>query len=879
MSEQAEPVSIHEWVDDIADQFEKAWQGMKPPMVNEFLGDADGERRAALLSELIQIDLAYRARFGDCRQVDDYYQDFPELRNLPTPDFVSPTPLPKTFHPPVSKGGNPANKSWPNIPGYEILGELGHGGMGVVYKARQDRLKRVVALKMISPGKQAGEWEQSRFRTEMEAVARLQHPNIVQIYEVGEQDGRQYCALEYVEGLSLSQWLAGTPKTGQEAANLLESLARAVYYAHQQGIIHRDLKPGNVLLGVGVQRSTVNGPQKTERSLLSSIPKIADFGLAKRLDATAGAEQTRTGEILGTPSYMAPEQAEGKSSMIGPGADIYSLGAILYELLSGRPPFKGESTLDTLLQVRSQEPVAPSRLQPKVPRDLETICVKAMAKSPDRRYGTADELANDLRRFLDGKPILARPVSQVEKLWRWGRRNPMVAALSATILMVLLAGTVVSMFFAFRAEQGAKDARRNLYGSHMNLAQHYWQQGQIHQAMALLSQHEPLPGAPDERCWEWHYLSRLCRADLRTLEGPKGSVNALAFSPDGRRLASGAGAVWLWDVATGKVLHKFAPEVSDAVTSLAFSPNGRLLAWVGSGKVSVWSLADDQMLSTFPGRSSIGFSSDSRFLASNGTKEGTIEVWNPVTGKLLFHLEGHGDLVSSLAYSPDGQWLASASNDQTIKLWDLAARKVVRTVRGHRGRVSAVAFSPDGHRLGSAGHDQTVRIWDVGSGRVLHILKGHGSEVNSIAFSPSGQQFASASGDHTIKLWEVAGGEELFTFRGHKSGVSSVVFSPDGRQLGSASDDGIIKLWDAASDQEAHILTGHHGASFSPDGRYLAAPGPGRTVKVWNATGLQVVQILKGHSQEVWAVAFSPDSRLLAAASGVRKQKKWVSGE
>jgi serine/threonine protein kinase len=243
-----------------------------------------------------------------------------------------------------------------------------------------------------------------------------------------------------VEGFSLAQWLAGTPRSGQEAAHLMETLARAVYYAHQQGIIHRDLKPGNVLLGVGVQRSTVNGPQKTERSLLSSIPKIADFGLAKRLDATAGAEQTRTGEILGTPSYMAPEQAEGKSSMIGPGADIYSLGAILYELLTGRPPFKGESTLDTLLQVRSQEPVAPSRLQPKVPRDLETICVKAMAKSPDRRYGTADELANDLRRFLDGKPILARPVSQVEKLWRWGRRNPMVAALSATILLVLLAG-------------------------------------------------------------------------------------------------------------------------------------------------------------------------------------------------------------------------------------------------------------------------------------------------------------------------------------------------------------------------------------------------------------------------------------------------------
>ncbi len=326
----------------------------------------------------------------------------------------------------------------PGAAGYEILGELGRGGMGVVYKARQTKLKRLVALKMILGGTHAGGQELARFRSEAEAVARLQHPNIVQVYEVGERDGCPFFSLEYIDGGSLAGKLDGTPQQPRAAAKLVETLARAMQSAHQHGIIHRDLKPANVLL-------TADG-----------IPKITDFGLAKQLDTESS--QTQSGAIMGTPSYMAPEQAEGRIKEIGTAADVYALGAILYELLGGRPPFKGATVVDTLEQVRSQEPVSPRRLQPGLARDLETICLKCLHKDPARRYASALDLADDLRRFLEDKPIVARPVGAADRAWRWCRRNPVLAGLVAACILALVGGTTVSAFFAVRANDSARRA-------------------------------------------------------------------------------------------------------------------------------------------------------------------------------------------------------------------------------------------------------------------------------------------------------------------------------------------------------------------------------------------------------------------------------------
>jgi serine/threonine-protein kinase len=382
-------------------------------------------------------------------------QDLPPAGDGATTDFVVSAPPPgevtASFVP--GRAAVPPEEvpaAAPSLAGYEILGVLGRGGMGVVYKARQPGLKRVVALKMIRAGDGAGEHELGRFRTEAEAAARLQHPNIVQVYAVGEHDGCPFLSLEYVDGGSLKDKLGGKPQPVEAAAQLVQVLAEAMEFAHHRHIIHRDLKPANIMLarpeGPGDTHSLSNKAPLVEE--LYGTPKIADFGLAKRLEEDTG--QTHSGTILGTPSYMPPEQAMGQAKGVGPLADQYALGAILYELLTGRPPFQGATLLETLDQVRTQEPVPPSRLQPKVPRDLETTCLKCLQKEPAKRYANALELADDLRRFVAGEPIKARPVSVWERLRRWCWRNPWLAGLAGVALLLLLGMVIVWAVFTVR---------------------------------------------------------------------------------------------------------------------------------------------------------------------------------------------------------------------------------------------------------------------------------------------------------------------------------------------------------------------------------------------------------------------------------------------
>jgi len=336
-------------------------------------------------------------------------------------------------------GRSTADHESVTVPGYEMIEEIDRGGMGVVYKARQVGLNRLVALKMIR-SRTASAAQRERFRSEAEAVAKLRHPNIVQIFEVGEADGRPFFSMEFMEGGSLADHLAGTPMPAVAAAEMIRTLAGAMQVAHDHGIVHRDLKPANVLIGNSEQGrgSRENG----KASPLSPVPyplspKISDFGLAKRLDMEDG--PTMSGVVLGTPSYMAPEQAEGRSRNVGPAADIYALGAILYECLTGRPPFRGETALETMEQVRSHEPVRPRQLLPKTPRDVETICLKCLQKSPRRRYASAAELAGDLGRYLNGEPIHARPASLWVRGVAWTRKRPAVAGLSMAVALTVLA--------------------------------------------------------------------------------------------------------------------------------------------------------------------------------------------------------------------------------------------------------------------------------------------------------------------------------------------------------------------------------------------------------------------------------------------------------
>jgi tetratricopeptide (TPR) repeat protein len=431
-------------VDDACLRFEAAWNGGERPRIEDYLGAAAGEERASLLRELVPIEAFHRRAAGERPSAEEYRSRFPDL----DPAWLEP-PAP----PPSASATSPADtrRDEPSVaedapplpPGYDYLALLGRGGMGVVYQARHRALNRVVALKMILSGQYADGEERSRFRREAEAIARLSHPNIVQIYEVGEHQGRPYIALEFLEGDPLSRRLGGTPMPPLQSARLVESLARAVQHAHEAGIVHRDLKPANILPGRG------------------GVVKIVDFGLAKVVaqDQT----QTQTGAVVGTPSYMAPEQAAGRTKEVGPPADVYALGAILYEMLVGAPPFRGDSVAATLELVREQEPVPPRQLQPKAPQDLEIICLKCLRKDPRKRYEGAGALADDLACFLVNKPIRARPVGQLERLGRWGRRNPAVAGLLAVVFVLLAGGLTVASRLWWLAEQRRRQAEEHLH--------------------------------------------------------------------------------------------------------------------------------------------------------------------------------------------------------------------------------------------------------------------------------------------------------------------------------------------------------------------------------------------------------------------------------
>ncbi len=374
---------------------------------------ADELRVQQMLDELIESQSVPEEVCASCPELlPEVRQRWRQMRLVQAElDALFPaTPRPGESLPAPGQDGT----ALPRILGYEVEAVLGRGGMGVVFRARHLSLDRVVAIKMALAGAYAGPHERERFQREAEAVAALRHPNVVQIHDVGESDGRPYFTMELVEGGSLAQKLAGTPQPARQAAALVAKVAEAVHAAHQRGIVHRDLKPGNILL-------TTDG-----------TPKLTDFGLARRLEGTAGL--TFSGDPVGTPSYMAPEQAQGRSRNVGPAADTYALGAILYELLTGRPPFRAETAAETLRQVVSQDPVPPSRLNAAVPRDPETICLKCLEKDPRRRYASAAALAEDLHRFQRNEPIVARPVGPLERLLRWTRRNPTGATLVATAL-------------------------------------------------------------------------------------------------------------------------------------------------------------------------------------------------------------------------------------------------------------------------------------------------------------------------------------------------------------------------------------------------------------------------------------------------------------
>jgi WD40 repeat protein/tRNA A-37 threonylcarbamoyl transferase component Bud32 len=783
---------------------------------------------------------------------------------------------------------------------YELLSEIARGGMGVVYKARQVNLNRVVALKMILSGNFASNEEVQRFRTEAEAAANLDHPGIVPIYEIGLHEGQHFFSMGYVDGCSLADRVRNGPLPPKEAAELTKKIAEAIAFAHSRNVIHRDLKPANVLLD-----------QNRE-------PKVTDFGLARKTDTDSG--MTRTGAVMGTPSYMPPEQAAGKTNEVGPLSDVYSLGAILYCLLTGRPPLQAANAIDTLKQVMEKEPVSVSTLNPEIQRDLETICHKALQKEPKKRYESAKALADDLGRWQRGEPITARAVSTAERAWRWVKRNQRLSILAAITILAVLAGSAASTVFGIMATVSKVQAVSNLARANFLIGVSRWEDGRIRDAR------ENLMKVPEEhREFEWHLLMALLDRSLLTLHNHSSGVECVAISDDGKLVATGGmdNVIHVIDTGTGKPKFSCVGH-EDEINALDFHPNGMLLVSASSDQtVSIWSLIDGTRQAVLQGHANdvedVEFSVDGSRIASC-CYDGLVHFWTVPDGKQIATILKHEEAVFDVSFSPDGQRVATACGEGNVTVWNVETGQKVWSTRLDPYATVVLRYSPEGRSIAVAG--ASGRIWLVAadSGQLQFDLPGHSQYVNDLCFSPDGRLLASSGNDSTIRLWEMKTRQLVSELGGHELEVTGVAFSPDGSRLFSGGADHLVKLWDttlvfdqllqqtdsavstlAVSPNSPHFLKGFidgrlelwdvseqqikssfvgpnvplTAVCFSPSGRLIAAASEDASIRIFDVETRLQIAALKGHTSRIQDVAFSQDGRQVVSGSDDGTIRLW----
>ena len=802
---------------------------------------------------------------------------------------------------------------------YKLLEQIGEGGFGIVYMAdQQSPVRRRVALKIIKPGMDTRQ-VLARFKAELEALSLMDHLNIARVLDAGATDsGRPYFVMELVRGVPITDYCDQNNLPVHERLELFVQVCRAVQHAHQKGIIHRDIKPSNVLVTLHDGRP---------------VPKVIDFGVAKAIDRQLTQETlfTRFAEMIGTPLYMSPEQAEMTGLDIDTRADIYSLGVLLYELLTGSTPFDKDrlhrAAFDEIRRIiREEEPPKPStristlgdtraavaahrhadphRLSQLVSGDLDWIVMKTLEKDRTRRYETANGLAMDVQRYLADEPVEACPPSASYKFRKFARRNKVALATGGLVLAALVMGTGVSTWQAIRATRAERSANESLQAE---------TEAHGEAAAAVAGERAQREVADRERAEAMRqrqvalrqlYVSQLNLAQQAWEAGRVGRVLELLHGQrpqPGQPDLRGFDWYYRWHLCHSERLS--LPRRDYGVFSVAISPDGKTLA-TSSNVIELWDLPSVHLRSTLTGHGSdinmVAFSPDGSKLAS-ASDDSLAKIWDARTGKELAVLKGHSDKVLALSFAPDGKRLATCGYDGTVKLWTLETLGAGTVVQPsmtltHQPRVFGVAFSPDGRLVASAGKDRTLRLWDAVSGKLRATLEGHKDALTPVAFSPNGRLLASGSDDTTIKLWDPATGHELATLAGHKDFVEALAFSPDGRFLASGSRDSTVRLWEVAALATAAssgdtlasparaiaewtVFKGHtdqvSSVAFTPDGKTLASASSDHTAKLWDVVRGQEQVTLRGHTGRLYSVAFSPDGKLLASGGADATIRLW----
>ncbi len=780
---------------------------------------------------------------------------------------------------------------------YMLLGEIARGGMGVVYNARQISLNKRVAIKMIHAGALASPAALQRFHTEAEAMARLDHPNIVSVYEVGTFEGQTYFSMKLIDGSSLADSISegiyrtppGTVLVGNgpllqeprpffKGVALIAKLAKAVHHAHARGVLHRDLKPSNVLIDADGE------------------PHLTDFGIAKLLEEEGG--QTQTVGLLGTPHYISPEQAAGDVREITTAVDVYSLGAILYELIAGRVPFEAASPLKVLQAVIEKAPQRPRSLDARIDRDLETICLKCLSKEPRLRYATAEHLALDLERWMRHEPVFARPLNVCEAARLHFRRHPLTAALSAAVLILIVAGVLgmaISLGHVKEAKRQA-ESDRALATQHAAQSRDRFSRLCVEHANRLLDSGDSVKALPwlveglglssEDPAAERFQRIRLGFAlnqypQLREMRFLDARAARMDLSSDGRLLvaADRAGTVTLWAARSG---HRMGSLTHTTVVDLVmFSPDNQQFAVAlgrqdAPGRLEIWNVGTPpQLQHTFDRSVAYGalcFSATSEALYC-GLKEGGVECVDPRTGRVIWSRKLHSDSVESLSISPDQRQIATGSWDESVGVWDASDARPIGALLPVGGYVRSVRFTPDGKRLVASSDDGVGRVFDTGSSHGLLTRLEHGDRIYRMEISPDSRKAVTCGRDGSVKVWDLRHGQCLATLIPNGNTVEEAFFTHDSQRVVTVSWGKSVGVWDASTGRRIGPLLLHFGAVIqarvTPDDDGLFTASTDQTLRHWR---MPRTGDIEGWSQQyrgkIYAAGFSPDGRWVVSGGG-----------